>query len=296
MTNKKISIIIANHNAKDVLQECLKNLYSLKTPLEIIVVDNGSGDGSYEMVKKDFPSVIAVKQENLGISVAYNVGLSKSTGDYLLYLGSDAFPTDEALLGCIKFLEDNSNVGAVTCKLVLRDGTLDMDAHRGIPTPWTAITHFTKLNRIFPKSKIFNQYFLGYKDMAIPHEIGLCISHFLFVRKEVFSVLKKWDEDFFVYGEDVDFCYRLQEADYKLFYLPQYPVKHLKGVSVGIRKETQDITKASIETRKRMKKMSTDAMKLFYKKHFVKKYPSFITSFVLLAITIMEKIRVNKIK
>lgn len=296
MSKIKLSIIIANYNTKDILKDCLINLNSIDYPMEIIVVDNGSSDDSYKMVIENFPKVLAIKEENKGISHAYNVGLAKSKGEFILYMGSDAFPDFKAIEGCVAFLQKNSGVGAVTCKLVLRDGSLDMDAHRGLPTPWAALTHFSKLNKFFPKSRIFNQYYLGYKDFLVPHEIGLCISHFLCVKREVFKKLKKWDEDFFVYGEDVDFCYRLKQSGWKLFYLPQYSVKHLKGVSVGIRKETQDITKASIETRKRMKKMSTDAMRLFYKKHYVNKYPKFVTSFVILSISLMERFRLSKIK
>jgi GT2 family glycosyltransferase len=185
-------------------------------------------------------------------------------------------------------------VGIATAKLVLRDGRIDWDAHRGFPTPWAALTHFTGLNRLFPRSKIFNRYFLGDKDLAEPHEIDLCISHFMFVRKEIFSVIGPWDEDFFLYGEDVDLCYRTKAAGYKVMYLPQFQVVHYKGASVGVRQQTQDVSTASPETRVRAAKLSTRAMELFYTKHLVKQYPRVVSISVLLAIRLLSAMRQRK--
>lgn len=294
---KKVSAIIVNFNTKDILLTCIKNLHDSDYPdLEIIVVDNGSTDGSYEAVKVAFPDVIAVKSENVGLAAGSNLGYESSTGDYLLYLGSDAYPERSTITNMVNYMEANPSVGISTSALVLRNGTVDMDAHRGFPTPWAAITHFIKLNRLFPKSKLFNQYFLGYKDMSTPHEIDLCISHFMMMRREILEKVGKWDEDYFVYGEDVDMCYRTKQAGYKIMYLPQFKTLHYKGASVGIRKESSDVSAATKETRLKMSKERTIAMRLFYRKHYAKKYPAFATGFVIFAINLLEKIRLAQTK
>ncbi|PIR43004.1 glycosyl transferase family 2 [candidate division WWE3 bacterium CG10_big_fil_rev_8_21_14_0_10_32_10] len=289
---KKISVIIVNYNTKDILKQCLTNLLNIMSSLQIIVVDNGSNDGSYNMLKKDFPNVVAIKSKNQGIAKGYNKALKKAQGDYYLFLGTDAFPTKKSLVGIVTYMENHSNVGVCTAKLVLRDGTLDMDAHRGFPTPLAAITHFSRLNRLFPHSKFFNKYFLGYKNMAKPHQIDLCISHFMFVKNKVFNDVKMWDEDFFVFGEDVDFCYRVKQNGWKIMYLPQFEVLHLKGVSVGIRKSSGDITTASKKTKSNMRKHTTLAMELFYKKHYQNKYPKIITLLILFGIKVLSWLRV----
>lgn len=288
---KEISVIIANHNTVNVLRSCMQNLFEYRKFLQIIVVDNGSTDGSVDLLKKEFKFVEVIAQDNLGISVAYNNAFQLAKHDYILYLGTDAFPKKEDLESLLKILDLKKEFGALTASLVLADGSIDMDAHRGFPTPWASLTHFSGLDRLFPKSKIFNQYLMGYKDMTKTHEINLCISHFLLVKRKVVEELNGWDEDFFVFGEDVDFCYRLAQKGYKLLYVPSVKVSHLKGVSVGTRKTTNKISTASKETKLRMKKMSTYAMKLFYKKHLDKKYPFVVNQLVYFGIYLMEKLR-----
>jgi len=258
---------------------------------EIIVVDNGSSDKSAEMVKEEFPNIKLIAGENVGLAKGYNVGLKNSTGRYVLYLGSDAFPQNRTLDGMVSVLDDDQSIGIATCKLVLRNGMLDLDAHRGFPTPWTSISHFIGLGKLFPKSKLFNQYFLGYKDFSKPHEIDLCLSHFMMVRRSIFDYVGLWDEDYFVYGEDVDFCYRTKKVGYKIMYLPMFEAVHYKGASVGTRKETEDISTATKETKIKMSSESIKAMKLFYEKHYKNVYPSFVTFIVLFGIEVLGKIR-----
>lgn len=329
---RKLSIIITNYNTRDVLEECLVNLEGVYPVMEVIVVDNASKDDSVAMVKEKFRWVDVIESENKGIAHACNLGMHKATGDLFLFLGTDTFPKQAGVLGCIKYLESHADVGAVTTMLVTRDGKLDMDAHRGFPTPWTSLTHFIGLGKLMPSSLLFNSYFLGldpalydeytalfqssadetspsddpaeksdpaatpelsekYKLVKEPHEVDLCISHFMMVKKEVFDRIGTWDETFFVYGEDVDICYRIKQAGYKIMYLPQWQTLHYKGVTVGTRKETQDISTASPETRSRMKKASIDAMRLFYKKHFERLYPWVVNQLVYLGISLMELMR-----
>ncbi|PIR42299.1 glycosyl transferase family 2 [candidate division WWE3 bacterium CG_4_9_14_0_2_um_filter_35_11] len=288
-----LSVVIVNFNTKDILRDCLKNILNMEINLEyeIIVVDNGSSDKSAEMVKEEFPNIKLIAGENVGLAKGYNVGLKNSTGRYVLYLGSDAFPQNRTLDGMVSVLDDDQSIGIATCKLVLRNGMLDLDAHRGFPTPWTSISHFIGLGKLFPKSKLFNQYFLGYKDFSKPHEIDLCLSHFMMVRRSIFDYVGLWDEDYFVYGEDVDFCYRTKKVGYKIMYLPMFEAVHYKGASVGTRKETEDISTATKETKIKMSSESIKAMKLFYEKHYKNVYPSFVTFIVLFGIEVLGKIR-----
>jgi GT2 family glycosyltransferase len=295
----EVSVAIVNYNTCEILRACLQNLCKAQDTdealVEVIVVDNASTDGSAQMVQEQFPAVRLIElPENRGLTAASNLALAEAQGDFVLYLGADAFPQRGVIDGMARFMQEYPDVGIATAKLVLRDGRLDWDAHRGFPTPWAALTHFTGLNRLFPRSKIFNQYFLGHKDLASPHEIDLCISHFMFVRKEIFTVIGSWDEDFFLYGEDVDLCYRVKAAGYKIMFLPQFEVLHYKGASVGIRQQTQDISTASPETKARAAQLSTRAMELFYTKHLAQQYPRFVSIAVLMAIRLLSAIRLQK--
>ncbi len=284
---KKLAIIIVNYNTKDILRDCLNHLAQLNlVDTIVIVVDNGSNDGSADMVEAEFKQVDPIKTENNGLAAGFNLGITHATdADYFLFMGTDSFPKPGCIEGVMDFMEAHGEVGVATAKLVLRNGSLDMDAHRGFPTPWTALTHFTKLSRLFPKSQIFNRYFLGGRNMEKPHQIDLCISHFMLVKREVFLKVGRWDEDFFVYGEDVDFCWRVKQAGFKIYYLPQFECLHYKGASVGIRKESADITGADPATKLRMKAESVRAMRLFYQKHMYKKYPWILNKMVELGIS-----------
>ncbi|MFZ2663879.1 MAG: glycosyltransferase [Patescibacteria group bacterium] len=307
---KKVSILISNTSTCDVLRLCLQNLEKIKKEeypeLEVIVADNSSRDGSVCMMKVEFPWVKIIVIPNNGLAASLNFALKVAVGDYYLYLGTDGFPKEGTVKGLVKYFEDPKNfkVGAAAVKLLLRNGKQDMDGHRGLVTPWTSFTHFTKLEKLFPKSKLFNGYFLTYKNLNEEHEIDTCITHFFFVRKEIQNQVGTWDEDFVVYGEDLDMCYRIKKMGWKIMYLPQFAAEHWKGVSVG-RKETLDVKTADVnvelrgvdytkgELRIQMRILSTKAMSLFYNKHLRKKYPFFITWFVMITIKIMTVLRIE---
>jgi len=293
----KVSIIIVNYNTKEVLLECLENLRNAYENLEVIVVDNASTDGSSQAVKDQHPEVTLFENsENLGLAKAENSGWKASSGEYLLYLGSDAFPETGSISKLVDYFSANQDVGMATAKLVLKDGTLDMDAHRGFPTAWSACTHFLFLDRIFKKSKLFNQYFLGYKDFTQPHEIDACISHFMFMRRTVLEELGGWDEDFFLYGEDLDMCFRIKKAGHKIMYLPFVQAVHYKGASVGVRKTSEGVSTASKETKLRSIENSTEAMKIYYKKHYFHKYPKPLTLLIVTTISTIALLRTLRLK
>jgi hypothetical protein len=294
----KVSFVIVNYNTRELLKDCIENLLLVKGKigeLEIIAVDNGSTDGSAEMVESNFgQSVKLIRTENNGLSAGHNLGYKSSRGEYIVYLGTDAYPTARAMEMIIEYMDRHEKAGICTPKLVLRDGSLDMDAHRGHSTPWTSLSHWLFLDKIFPKSKFFNGYFMGYKDFSKPHEIDVCISHFMFVRREAHEKVGLFDESFFLYGEDLDFCYRMQQAGYKVMYLSNIEVLHFKGATVG-RKATADLDNAARRDKKHLSRLrleTTKAMKKFYKKHLEKKYPAPLNWLVYLGIFLLEKLRV----
>ncbi|MEZ4618924.1 MAG: glycosyltransferase family 2 protein [Caldilineaceae bacterium] len=292
-----ISIAIINFNTAELLGKCLQNLLDLGEAAEILVIDNASSDGSAALVQRDFSSVkLIALPENQGLTVASNLALTATSGQYLLYLGADAYPQPGVITGLAGYMDEHPEVALATAQLRLRDGTLDMDAHRGFPTPWASLTHFSGLNRLFPRSAYFNQYFLGHKDLSQPHEIDLCISHFMFARRELLLTIGGWDEDFFLYGEDVDLCYRVKAAGHRIMYLPQFQVLHYKGASVGIRKQSSDISTASPATKLRMTALTTEAMARFYRKHLQAQYPTVVNFLILNGIRLLGALRLWQAK
>ncbi len=322
-------MIILNHCTRGLIEKNILNLLKAYENCEVIFVDNDSPDGSADLVKEKFgnnPKVTLIRTGNNGLAAGYNLGLKKATGDYLLYLGTDAFPTKEVLEGLVEYMDNNQDVGIATVKLFTRDGKIDLDAHRSFPTPWVAITHLLYLDRIFPKSKLFNKYFMGYEDFNTSHEIDVCISHFMFVRPEIHKKVGKWNEEYWLYGEDVDFCYRVKLAGYKVMYLGNMKVLHYKGASIGrgtsedidnaintdfdtisfkneiverIKTDTYDskipkvkVTSTRLWMKIRVLKESTRAMKTFYKQHYEKKYLFFVTWLVYIGIWLNEKTKV----
>ncbi len=293
MHNKKISIIICAYNEKKFIKDCLENLKDSYENLEVIVKDNGSTDGSSDLIKKDFPWVNVIVGDNAGLSKGYNLAVKEASGDYYLFLGMDARPSKGSLEYLVNYMEENPKVGLATLKLVLEDGSMDTDCHRAFPTPLNAIMKFSGLGKVFPGSKFFNGFFLPGEDLTKPHEIDHCISHFMFVRKEAYESVGGFDEDYFLWGEDIDFCYRLKVLKgWKIMYLPEFTCFHWKGGAIGIRNTTRHLEKKPLHHRLKMQKMSTEAMTMFMKKHYMEKYPKSFLYMMFFASNVMGKMRV----
>lgn len=259
---------------------------------EIIVVDNASRDGSVEMVKKDFPQVkIIANQSNLGFAKANNQGIKIAQGEYILFLNSDTVVPPGTIETLLAYLKNHPLVGVVTPKLILKNGQIDPDCHRGFPTPWSALSYFLGLEKIFPKSKIFSQYHQGYQNSETIHEIHACCGAFLLTRRKILEKIGGWDEDYFFYGEDLDLCYRIKQLGFKVIYYPQVAATHYKGASSGIRRESRQISGADKKTRLNSVAASINAMEIFYKKFYQDKYPHPLTSLVILMIKIKGLLR-----
>ncbi len=297
-----LSIIIVSYNTQQFLRSCLESIFE-KIPkallFEVIVVDNASKDQSVAMVKREFSKVhVTANKANLGFSKANNIGVSHAKGKYILFLNPDTrFETHEqqTVQHLLDFMNQYSEVGALTCKLVLPNGTIDEACHRGFPTPWNAFCHFSGLSKVFPRMKLFTGYSLEWLDLNTTHEIDACAGAFILVRQKAGEMIGWWDEDYFWYGEDLDFCYRLKQKGWKIYYVPTVRVWHHKGVSGGIKKMSEHITTADRETKIRATEARFEAMKIFYKKYYATKYPKFLTLLVMWGINMKLKFSLLKV-
>ena len=284
-----LSIIIVSYNTKEFLKKCLDSVYKTSKgfSFEIIVSDNNSKDGSVEMVKKEFKDIILIEnKENLGFSKANNLGVKKSSGRYVLFLNSDTVVYPNTLKHIIDFMDKEKQAGAVTCKLEMPNGKIDDASHRGFPTPWNSFTHFSGISKLLGKTKLFGGYNLGYMDLSRVHEIDALAGAFMFVRKEAGEDAGWWDEDYFFYGEDIDFCYVLKQKGWKVFYVPEVSILHYKGVTGGIKKHSKGFSTADKSTKNKATYERFRAMRLFYKKHYEQKYPWVVTRLVYLGISL----------
>lgn len=297
----EVSIIVVNYNTKDYLRDCLSSiensLKSGKIGCEIIVVDNASSDGSAEMVKKEFNSVFLIaNSENGGFSKANNQGVEKAKGNYLFFLNPDTVVENDTIYSLFSFMEHNQKTGAATAYVSLPNGTLDDASHRGFPTPWNSFCYFSGLSQLFPSVKLFNGYTLSFMDKKETHEIDACAGACMMVRKSAGKEVGWWDEDFFWYGEDLDFCYRLKRTGWKIFFVPSVRILHYKGVSGGIKKISQNIATANKETKIRSTRARFGAMLIFYDKHYRRENPFFISWLVVFAIRLRLFFSLRSIK
>ncbi len=290
----KLSIIILNFNNREIISKSLNLLKDIKKQVssEVVVVDNASCDKSVEMMKNNFPEIKLIEnKENIGFSAGNNLAVKKAKGRYLLFINGDVLVSPENILLLLKFLRKNKKIGVVTPKLKLRDGRMDSDCHRGFPTPWGAFCYFSGLEKIFPRNRLFSQYHQFYLNLDKPHQIDACCGAFMLVRREVGDRIGWWDENYFFYGEDIDFCYRAKEKGWQIFYYPKAKAIHYKGASSGLREETKDI-KINRQTRIKAAKESIRAMRIFYNKFYKNKYPRWLTKLVLFGITLKGFIRI----
>lgn len=276
-----VSVVIVSYNTKSFLQKCLAAIEKNKPKhysFETIVVDNDSKDDSAAMVKKEFSDVRVIENtENVGFSKANNIGIKKTSGRYVLCLNSDTEVAADTFDTMIAFMDKHTDAGAATCKLIMPNGKIDDASHRGFPTPWNAFCYFSGLAKLFPYSMTFNGYNYAWKDLDKIHTIDALVGAFMLIRREAGEQVKWWDEDYFFYGEDLDFCYMLKEKGWKIYYVPTTTTLHYKGVSGGIKEQSKEITTATIETKKKVTYARFNAMKIFYKKHYETVYPRWLT-------------------
>lgn len=226
-----VSICIVNWNTRELLSECLKSIHEKTSGLtyEIIVVDNDSKDGSAEMVKKEFPDCKIIESENIGFARGNNKAVKEAKGNYILYLNPDTQLVTNALYGMLRFLEDNNDFGAVGCKLINPNGSIQYTCASTFPTPFNVMCYLFFLNRIFPKSKMFSSDELDYWDHQNSTNIDCLSGACIMIRKDIVDRIGGFDENTFMYSEDIDLCFRILKHGWKIYYLSDEVIIHYQG-------------------------------------------------------------------
>ena len=254
----QVSVIIVNYNVRAFLENALVSIQKALDGIdgEVIVVDNASDDGSVEMLRQKFPGVgLIVNDRNVGFAAANNIALKVSRGANILFINPDTVVQEDTLRVMMRFFKENPDVGLAGCKVLNPDGSLQLACRRSIPTPWIAFTKIVGLSALFPHSPIFAGYNLTYLDPDAPSEVDAVSGSFMFVRRKVVDEVGGLDEQFFMYGEDLDWCYRIKQAGWKICYTPATQIIHYKGQSA----RRSDIDEG---------KLFYQAMRIFVRKHF----------------------------
>lgn len=230
----KLSIIIVNYNVQYFLEHCISSIYRSKVNFsyEIIVVDNASTDQSVEMVQQHFPNVkIIENKNNAGFAKANNQAINIAHGAYCLLLNPDTILQEDTLQKSIDTLDSDTKIGALGVKMLDGSGNYLPESKRGFPSPSVSFYKMFGLSKLFPNSKIFNQYHLGHLDENQNHEVDVLSGAYMMIRKNVLNTIGNLDENYFMYGEDIDLSYQIKKAGYKNYYLSTTNIIHFKGES-----------------------------------------------------------------
>jgi O-antigen biosynthesis protein len=230
----QLSVIIVNYNVKYFLEQCLcsvtKAIFQMEG--EIFVVDNYSSDGSKEYFSNKFKQVRFIWHlQNSGFAKANNIAEKIASGKYILFLNPDTIVSEDCFEKCIAFFESHPEAGALGIKMLDGSGRFLKESKRSFPSPLTSLYKLSGLTWLFPGSKVFARYHLGNLDANINHEVDVLAGAFMMVPKKVIETIGNFDEDYFMYGEDVDLSYRIQKGGYKNFYFAESAVLHFKGES-----------------------------------------------------------------
>ncbi len=254
----KLSIVIPTYNAHEWIQGCIDSirLHRPSADYEIIVVDDKSSDDTVQVVRQQFPDVrLFSNEKNVGFGKTVNVGMAASTGEYILVLNNDTWMHEGALDAMIAFLDSHADVGIVGPKVLSGDGSLQQQCRRRIPTPAAAFFYFTGIARLFPANPRFAGYLMTAADEHATTEVDAVSGACLMVRRRLLDAIKGFDPDYYLYGEDMDFCWRAKLAGWKVVYFPGAAITHFGGQGGTGKKKMY----ATIEWHR--------AMWIFYRKH-----------------------------
>ncbi len=254
----QLSIIIVNYNVKYFLEQCLysvqKSIEGLE--VEIIVVDNDSNDNSIAYLQPNFPRVKFIEAKaNLGFAKANNLALKQAKGNYVLFLNPDTIIPEDCIVNCLNFFTEHTDCGALGVQMIDGSGKFLPESKRAFPSLSAAFFKLTGLSLLFPKSKIFNQYALGHLSKDDNYKVDVLAGAFLMISKAAIEETKGFDETFFMYGEDIDLSYRIQQSGFKNYYFGKQSIIHFKGESTK---------RGSLN----FVKMFYNAMAIFIKKHY----------------------------
>jgi O-antigen biosynthesis protein len=254
----KLSVIIVNYNVKHFLEQCLHSVYKAAKGIEteIFVVDNNSVDGSAQLIREKFPDLHFIEnRENVGFSRANNQAIRMAKGEYILLLNPDTVVEEDTFSKVTGFMDNHPEAGGLGVKMIDGKGTFLPESKRGLPTPWVAFYKMFGLSKLFPNSRKFGKYHLSYLNPNEIHEIEILAGAFMLLRKKALDKVGLLDEDFFMYGEDIDLSYRIIQGGYKNYYFPETTIIHYKGESTK---------KGSLN----YVKVFYNAMIIFARKHF----------------------------
>lgn len=244
----QLSIIIVNYNAQDLLRACLISVFEHTKAIdfEVIVVDNASTDGSREMLEQRFLNVKKILNSvNHGFAAANNQAIKQASGDYILLLNSDTVVPDEAINKTLEYMRRNPEAGIVGCKLLNPDGTLQPSC-RSFPSIWNLFTESLFLYRVFNGTELFGKYYMSFFDHESIREVEVVMGAFMLIRREVFEQVGLFDEDYFMYAEETDFCYRAYKLGYKTYFFPEASIIHIGGGSTHDNQKSFDLLHSSL--------------------------------------------------
>lgn len=270
----KLSVIIVNYNVKYFLEQALRSVEKAVEQMdaEVWVVDNNSVDGSVEMVQDKFPWVkLLANKDNVGFSRANNQAIRESNSEYVLLLNPDTVLQEDSLLKCVSYMDDHADVGSLGVRMIDGKGKFLPESKRGLPSPAVALYKMTGLSGLFPKSKVFGRYHLKYLSEHETHEVDVLSGAFMMMRSSALDKVGLLDEDYFMYGEDVDLSYRIVLGGYKNIYFAGTTIIHYKGESTK-RKSANYV------------KVFYNAMVLFAKKHYSSSMAGWFAFFIQMAI------------
>ena len=282
-----LAIVLVNYNTCALLRDCLQSLRDNGTQcdLDVWVVDNASSDGSVAMVRAEFPEVHVIASEhNGGYAYANNLALRQilprdapqpADADYVMLLNTDTVVPPGTLDIMVAYMETHADVGAIGPRLLLPDGLLDLACRRAFPTPSAFVYHAVGLSKLFPRSPRFARYNMTYLDVDAETEVDSVVGACMLVRGSVVREVELLDETFFMYGEDLDWAYRIKQYGWRIMYVPQATVHHYKRAS-------------SSQRPLRTIRHFYHAMRVFHRKHYAATTPRLLNLVIELGISVKE--------
>lgn len=274
----QLSVIILNYNVRYFLEQCVISVQNALETIEgeIIVIDNNSSDDSCEMMKQRFPNVKLIQNnENIGFPKGNNIGVSQAKGEYICILNPDTVVAEDTFVKVLAFAQKQSDLGILGCKLIDGVGNFLPESKRGVPTPWVAFTKITGLYKLLPKSEIFGKYYAQHLNENQTGKVDILVGAFMLMKRDLYLEVGGFDEDCFMYSDDIDLSYRVLKGGKSNYYFHKTTIIHYKGES-------------TIKDGTYMKRFQ-EAMNFFYKKHF--KVSLFFSLFMKLGIIFFSLVK-----